>query len=271
MELKGKTFIVTGGGSGLGRQLTIELVKEGANVAPIDIHLAGLQETVQLAGEKGENIFPLVCDITDQAAVQALPQKILARYEHINGLINNAGIIQPFVNVENLDDSLIDRLFNINFFGTLHMTRAFLPYLRQAEEACLANVASLGSFVPVSGQTMYGASKAAVKQLTEGLRVELEGTNVHVLSIIPGAMATPIRQNSGLETVNVEKQKTKGVLNPNNAAKLIVHAIQKNKAELYVGTDSRLMHFLFRFIPMQATKWLNAIIRRQHQSMAAKR
>ena len=274
MELKGKTFVITGGGSGLGRQLTLSLVKAGAQVAAVDINLAGLQETVRLAGEIAEDgaerVHVLECNITDAKAVADLPKRVLARYQQIDGLINNAGIIQPFVTVEEMEDQLIDRIFNINFFGTLHMVRAFLPYLRQSDEACLANVSSLGGFVPVSGQTMYGASKAAVKQLTDGLRGELDGTHVHVMSIIPGAMATAIRQNSGLGAVNVEKQKTKAALNPEIAAKLIVEAIQKDKAELYIGKDSRMMHFLFRFIPLKATKWLNDNIRHQHEVMATK-
>ena len=270
MELKGKTFVVTGGGNGLGRQLTLELVKAGAKVAAVDINAEGLKETVAQAQYNAQNIYPLECNITDKEAVMALPNRVLTRCGHIDGLINNAGIIQPFVNVEDMDDALIDRIFNINFFGTLHMVRAFLPYLRQSDEAALVNVSSLGGFVPVSGQTMYGASKAAVKQLTDGLRAELDGTHVHVMSVIPGAMATAIRQNSGLGAVNVEKQKPKEAFSPAVAAQLVVKALRKNQPELYIGKDSRVMHFLFRLMPLKATKWLNDNIRHQHEVMAAK-
>ena len=115
MDLKDKTFVVTGGGSGLGRQLTIELVKVGAKVAAIDINEDGLVQTVKLAGELSSMIYPIVCNITDKEAVNALPERVLRRSGHINGLINNAGIIQPFVNVEEMDDALINRIFNINF------------------------------------------------------------------------------------------------------------------------------------------------------------
>lgn len=270
MELKGKTFVVTGGGNGLGRQLALELVKAGAIVAAIDINKEGLNETVLLAGENGKHIYPLECNITDESAVNRLPELIFSHCGHIDGLINNAGIIQPFVNVDEMDEALIQRIFNINFWGTLYMIRAFLPYIRKCKAGCLVNVSSLGGFVPVSGQTIYGASKAAVKQLTDGLRAELAETGVHVMSVIPGAMATAIRQNSGLAAIDVEKQKTKDTLSPAVAARTIVDAIRKEKAEVYIGKDSRSMHFLFRFIPLQATKWLNNHIRHQHELMQAK-
>ena len=270
MELKGKTFVVTGGGNGLGRQLALELVKAGAIVAAIDINKEGLNETVLLAGENGKHIYPLECNITDESAVNRLPERIFSHCGHVDGLINNAGIIQPFVNVDEMDEALIQRIFNINFWGTLYMIRAFLPYIRKCKEGCLVNVSSLGGFVPVSGQTIYGASKAAVKQLTDGLRAELAETGVHVMSVIPGAMATAIRQNSGLAAIDVEKQKTKDTLSPVVAARIIVDAIRKEKAEVYIGKDSRSMHFLFRFIPLQATKWLNNHIRHQHELMQAK-
>ena len=269
MKLENKTFVVTGGGSGLGRQLVLQLVRSGCRVAALDINADALEETVRMAG--GSNrVLPLVANITDREAVKALPEQVVKRFGYIDGLINNAGIIQPFIHVEEMDDALIDRIFSINFFGTLNMVRAFLPFLRQSDEACLVNVSSLGGFVPVSGQTMYGASKAAVKQLTDGLRAELDGTPIHVMTVIPGAMATPIRQNSGLEAVNIEKQKTKEALSPEIAAKSIVDAIRADKLELYVGKDSRLMHQLFRFIPLKATKWLNDNIRKQHAEMEAK-
>lgn len=269
MELKNKTFVVTGGGSGLGRQLVLQLLHAGCRIVPLDINANALDETVKLAGGT-KNVQPIVVNIADKQAVNAVPDQVIRRFGYIDGLINNAGIIQPFVSVEEMDDALIDRIFKINFFGTLHMVRAFLPYLRKSDEAVLVNVSSLGGFVPVSGQTLYGASKAAVKQLTDGLRTELNDTNIHVMSVIPGAMATPIRQNSGLETVNIEKQKTKEALSPALAAQMVVNAIRKNQKELYIGKDSRLMHILFRFIPIKATQWLNDNIRHQHEVMASR-
>ena len=133
-----------------------------------------------------------VVDITDRTAVQALPAEVVVVHGAVDGLINNAGIIQPFVPVAELDDATIERVLDVNLMGTLHMVQAFLPTLVARPEAHLANVSSMGGFFPFPGQTMYGASKAAVRLLTEGLYAELLDTNVRVSVIFPGAVNTGI-------------------------------------------------------------------------------
>ena len=270
MKIKGKTIVVTGGGSGLGRELSLQLSQAGATIASVDINAKGLEETKQKAANP-DNIKAFVCDITNKEAVAELAVRVAEACTHVDGLINNAGIIQPFVNVADMDDALIDRLFAINFFGALNMYRAFIPYIRQSHEGLLVNVASLGCFVPVSGQSMYGATKAALKQLTDGLRAELSEANIHVMIIIPGAMATPIRQNSGMEALDLDKQKGNGTQSPAAAASQIIKGIYQDRQEMYIGKDSRLMHNLFRFIPLQAGKWMNAFIRHQHKVMESRK
>ena len=123
---------------------------------------------------------------------------MIAHHGAVDGLINNAGIIQPFVTIEDLDYATIERVLDVNLMGTIHMVKAFLPHLMARPEAHIANVSSMGGFLPVPGQVMYGASKAAVKLLTEGLYAELLDTNVGVSVIMPGAVATNIAQNSGV-------------------------------------------------------------------------
>ena len=117
----------------------------------------------------------------------------------MDGLVHCAGIIQPFVRLKDLDDAAIERVFNVNWWGTLDLTRAFLPVLLERPEGHIVNTSSMGGFLPVPGQTIYGASKAAVKLLTEGLHAECQGTNVHVTVVFPGAVATNITTNSGVD------------------------------------------------------------------------
>ena len=136
-------------------------------------------------------------DITDRGAVQRLPGEVVDVHGAVDGLINNAGIIQPFVPVAELDDATIERVLDVNLIGTLHMVRAFLPDLLSRPEAHLANVSSMGGFFPFPGQTMYGASKAAVRLLTEGLYAELLDTNVQVSVIFPGAVKTASPRTPG--------------------------------------------------------------------------
>jgi short-subunit dehydrogenase len=130
--------------------------------------------------------------------VEALPGQVIARQGAVDGLVHCAGIIQPFAKLLDLEYGAIERVFAINWWGTLYLNKTFLPQLLARREGHIVNVASRGGFLPVPGQTVYGASKAAVKLLTEGLHSECAGTNVHVTAVFPGAVATNISTNSGV-------------------------------------------------------------------------
>lgn len=197
MKIKDKIFVVTGAGSGMGRELTIQLVQKGAQVAMADINENGLNETESIVGR--ENISKHIINIADKTRVEKFPEIVIQKHGTIDGLINNAGIIQPFADINEMDYQSIERVFNINLFGTLYMTKAFLPYLLQRPEAHIVNVSSMGGFIPFPGQTIYSASKAAIKILTEGLYSELKKTKVEVTVIHPGAMNTNIMSNSGIK------------------------------------------------------------------------
>jgi short-subunit dehydrogenase len=256
MKAKDKIFVVTGGGSGLGRELVLLLLARGAGVAAVDISKRALDETVDLAGGEKAKLTAHIVDITDRKAVEALPLEVLSRHGAVDGLINNAGIIQPFVRLNDLDYEAIRRVMNVNFFGTLYMTKAFLPRLLARPEAHIVNVSSMGGFLPVPGQTVYGASKAAVKLMTEGLYTELLGTNVHVTVVFPGAMNTNIAVNSGvgIELQSGAKQSSFKTLAPQKAARIVVDAMERNKYRVLVGSDSAMMDFLCRLAPQRAAK-----------------
>jgi len=128
-----------------------------------------------------------------------LPPRVVERFGSVDGLINCAGVIQPFVRLHDMDYAAIDRVFDINWHGTLYMTKAFLPLLLARPRAHIVNVSSMGGFIPVPGQTVYGASKAAVKLFTEGLHSELKDTKVHV-TCVPGAVGTNIAANAGVKS-----------------------------------------------------------------------
>ena len=250
MKVEGKVIVVTGAGSGMGRQLTIELVSRGAKVAAVDLREESLLETKALAGRSVETF---VLDVTDAAAVATLPQKVEAALGSVDGLINNAGIIQPFVKINDLTLEQAARVMKVNFDGPLMLTKAFLPGLISRPEAHILNVASMGAYTPVPGQSVYGASKAAIKLFTEGLRSELAGTNVGVTIVFPGAIATNIAANSGMTIPAEAESESKIAMTPAPvAAHAMIEAIEQNKPRITIGKDARMMDILSRLNPVFA-------------------
>lgn len=264
MQINGKVFVVTGGGSGIGRALVLALLEGGARVAALDIHEDALKETVALTGDKGDRVSIHVVNVTDRAKVEALPAAVIQQHGSVDGLINNAGIIQPFVPVKDLDYPDIERVMNVNFYGQLYMIKAFLPELLQRPEAHIVNVSSMGGFFPFPGQTLYGASKAAVKLLTEGLYAELLETKVGVTVAFPGATATNISQNSGIEMAGMDAEASSfPMTSAEDAAQEILDAIEKNKFQVFVGRDSKLMQWLYKISP----RWATGFMQKQMKGM----
>lgn len=260
MKVNGKTIVVTGGGSGIGRALVHELLKRGARVAIVDLNPDTLKETADALGEQRAKVSTHVLNVADQAAVEALPAAVITAHGAVDGIINNAGIIQPFVRLNDLSYEAIERVLHVNLYGVLYMTKAFLPHLLKRPSAHVVNVSSMGGFFPVPGQTLYGASKAAVKLLSEGLYSELTDTPVRVTVVFPGAIATNISQNSG---VNIERAQTDSsaaqsfpTTSAQDAAKMMVDGMERDKFQVYVGNDSKLMNVLYRLNPGYATRFM---------------
>jgi short-subunit dehydrogenase len=215
-------------------------------VIAVDMHEGALAETAAIAGS-GVSTFTL--DVTDRSAVLALPSQVGA----IDCLINNAGIIQPFIPINELSLAQAEKVMNVNFYGPLTLIKAFLPELLKRPEAHILNVSSMGAYAPVPGQSIYGASKAALKLMTEGLRSELRETGIGVTIVFPGAIATNITVNSEIEMPKVSadaaafKQTSASV-----AAKMMLSAIEKNKARITIGKDATMMDRLSRINPVFA-------------------
>lgn len=259
MKANNKVIIVTGAGNGMGRELSLLLLRKGARVAGVDLKQELLDETKKLAGELGSKFSTHLCNIADRVAVEKLPEEIIKVHGSVDGLINNAGIIQPFVRVNDLDYEAIERVMHVNFYGLLYMTKTFLPHFLKRPGAHIVNISSMGGFLPVPGQTIYGASKAAVKLFTEGLRSELLDTNVKVTLIFPGAIGTNIAQNSGVgDTLKIDAEAAKNssfkMLLPTKAAELIVAGMERDAYRVLVGSDAGMMDKLYRLHPKFAAE-----------------
>jgi len=265
MNLKDKVVVVTGAGSGMGRELAIQLVKKGARVAAADINPETLAETKQMVGS--DNISTHVVNIADRARVEALPEEVTAIHGVVDVLINNAGIIQPFLTINALTIEQIERVMNINWGGVLYMTKSFLPYLKKRPEAYILNVSSMGGFVPVPGQVAYGASKAAVKLFTEGLMSELAETAIGVTIAFPGAVATNISMNAP-DIPEEEKRamaeratesEGQGVTAAFAAGEMI-QAIEQEKKRIFIGSDSKMIDKFSRFFPAMAADQMRKML-----------
>jgi short-subunit dehydrogenase len=188
--------------------------------------------------------------------VEALPEQVIAAHGQVDGVLNIAGIIQRFVHVEDLSIEEIEKVMAVNFWGTLYMAKTFIPYLKARPSAALLNVSSMGGLVPVPGQGAYGASKGAVKLLTETLYAELQGTSVAVTVVFPGGVGTNITGNSGVEVPNMDKVMASGkapkATSPDAAARLIVDAVASGKPRLLIGNDAKMLDRMSRVAPTKA-------------------
>lgn len=258
MKLDGKTIVVTGGGSGVGKELTLQLLKKNAKVAAVDINEAALAETLKVSGDN-ESLSTHLADITDFNLVSNLVNEVREKHGNIDAIINNAGIIQPFIPINELTMEQVNKVMNVNFYGTLNMVKAFLPGLLKRPEAHIVNISSMGGFLPVPGQVAYGASKAAVRLLTEGLYSELKDTNVNVSVIIPGGIATDIAKNSNADVgrTSEDSKMASMLLTPQKAARLIIKSIEKNRFRMFIGKDSKLLNVLYKFASRSAINMIN--------------
>lgn len=258
MNLKSKTIIVTGGGNGLGRELVLNLLGRGYHVIAVDINETALDETRNLVNSNIGQLHTAVLDITNRENVEKFAEQSIAVHGRIDGLINNAGIIQPFVRIADLEYGIVDKVFDVDFFGTLYMTKALLKHLQELPEAYLVNVSSMGGLFPVPGQGIYGAAKSAVKLFTESLQAELVDSNVHVTLVFPGGIETNIKFNSGAEKHNMNNREIEKAvikpLKPSRAAQLIVDAMENKRSKILIGNDIKMLNLIHKLSSSLAGK-----------------
>lgn len=256
MKVDGKVIVVTGGGNGIGREVVLDLLRRGARVAAVDLRSDGLEETASLA-DAGDRLSTHAVDVSDLAAVEAMATEVLAVHGQVDGLANVAGIIQEFVPFVDLDLAAMQKVVDVNFWGVVHTCRTFLPHLVVRPTASLVNVSSMGALVPVPGQSLYGASKAAVTLLTEGLYAELLGTAVSVTVVFPGAVGTGIADRSGAAVPGRSAATSSAASRMTSApaaGRKIVEAIESGQPRLLIGSDATMLDRLSRLAPVRAVE-----------------
>ena len=265
MKLEGRTAVITGAASGIGRGTALALAKRGCNLALADLDEAGLAETASLAGKHGVTVTCHRLDVADRAAVAAFPDIVLAAHGRVDLLFNNAGVAIGG-SFEQVAEEDFDWLMEINFWGVVRMTRAFLPLLRASERARIVNISSIFGIIAPPGQTAYSASKFAVRAFSESLRRELEaeGASVGVTVVHPGGVNTSIAKNArpprGINDPNLEAQKAQFEkflrMPPEKAGEIIVAGAERERPRVVVGNDARFMAIVERLAPVSYWKLL---------------
>ena len=255
MDIKNKKVILTGAGSGVGKELTKKLLNLGASVLGIDINKENL-ETFQ-NDLNNPNFKTYIMDVSKKEEIEKFKTWYLENIKKLDILINNAGIIQPFIKVEDLSDEIINKVMNVNFFGPLNLVRAFMDLLRKKEETYIVNVSSMGGYFPFPYQTIYGASKAALKIFTEGLYAELSNSNVKTMIVLPGGMETDITSNSGVKVNTSSNSSSYKMTTADDAAKQIIEAIKNNKFKIFIGQDAKFMKLLYKINSKKAIEFIN--------------
>lgn len=264
-ELAGAIAAITGAGSGIGRALAVALQREGVTLALADRDAEGLAETARLLGVGERRVSTHVVDVADRAAVDAFAADVLRRHGRITIVVNNAGVALSGSFAELAIDE-IAWLFSVNFWGTVYVTRAFLPALVAQREAALVNLSSAFGLYGPPGQSAYAASKFAVRGFSESLRAELAGTAVHVCTVHPGGIKTAIARSSRIArgadakaaAALAEKfERSFLTTPPEKAAAAIVRALKKRQPRVIVGNGARTIDIVTRLFPVRGPALFN--------------
>jgi short-subunit dehydrogenase len=267
--IRGAAAAVTGAASGIGRALALELAARGCDLALADLDEAGLQAVAaEIAGKSALNksrqkVTVHRVDVGEPAQIAAFAEAAIAAHPALNIVVNNAGValLGQFTEI---DQAQMDWLMNINFWGVVHATRAFLPHLSRQREAHIVNLSSIFGIIAPPGQSAYAAAKFAVRGFSESLRHELQMANSPVrLSVVhPGGVATNIARNSRTGTGVTDNARRAETIDrfdrvakttPTAAALRIIQGIEKNQPRILIGNDARMMDILQRLRP--ATYW----------------
>lgn len=255
-EIRGKVAVITGAASGIGRATAVALAREGARVAIADVDRAGLAETAKQVASVGGEVSTYLLDVSSREAVYAFAQEIEAQFGGADIVINNAGVAQV-ATVEELAYEDFEWVMNIDFWGMVYGSKAFLPQLRKKGAGHIVNVSSIFGLFAVPSQAAYNSAKFAIRGFTEALRHEMRGSGIQVSCVHPGGIKTNIMRNARfLQSVQttVREQAASGFdrlarTTPDEAALTILKGIRKNKPRILIGMDARILDWFIRLLP----------------------
>jgi NAD(P)-dependent dehydrogenase (short-subunit alcohol dehydrogenase family) len=276
---KNKVAVITGAGSGMGRYLAILLAKDGADVCICDVNEKTLGETSAMLRKFNVSVSSHLLDVSDKESIEALPQKVIDQHGKVDLVFNNAGVTAG-AHFKDMDENNWDWVMGINFNGVVNSTRAFIPHMINNSEAAIVNTSSIFGMVAVPGQTVYHATKFAVRGFTESLALEMKQTNpnLQIHCVHPGHIGTNIAATARMSDEDFNDNETRpsifsknapktqqemgelfreGGMHPSKAAKIILNGVKKKKSRIFIGLDARLLDLSQRLFPKHYHKtWL---------------
>ena len=276
---KDKVAVITGAGSGMGRYLAMLLAKDGADVCICDVNEETLNETLAILRKFNVSVSSHVLDVSDKEAIEALPQKVIDQHGKVDMVFNNAGVTAGS-HFQDMKEDNWDWVMGINFNGVINSTRAFIPYLIDKSEAAIINTSSIFGMVAVPGQTVYHATKFAVRGFTESLALEMKQTNpnLQIHCVHPGHIGTNIAATARMSDEDFKDNESRssifarnapktqqemgelfreGGMHPSKAAKIILNGVKKNKTRIFIGLDAKLLDLSQRLFPKHYHKtWI---------------
>ena len=272
-SFKDKVAVITGAGSGMGRYLAVLLAKDGADVCVCDVNEETLQETVEMLRKYNVSVSSHLLDVSDKEAIEALPEKVIDQHGKVDMVFNNAGVTTG-THFKDMDENNWDWVMGINFDGVINSTRAFIPHMVDSPEAAIVNTSSIFGMVAVPGQTVYHATKFAVRGFTESLAMEMKETNpnLQIHCVHPGHIGTNIAADARFDEENFNQDETQasnsiftrnapksqkemgdmfreGGMHPSKAAEIILNGVKKNRTRIFIGLDAKLLDLSQRIFP----------------------
>ena len=270
-KVSNKVCVVTGAGSGIGRELALELARRGARAVAIsDVNDQGLAETARLVEAEVPSVavHEQHLDVADRQAFIAYAETIAGEFGVVHQLYNNAGIASGKT-VLDASFEVYDKVIGINLFGVIHGTKVFLPHLIASGDGHVTNISSLNGFMAQDELSAYCATKFGVRGFTETLRIEMlrDKLPVKVTVVHPGGVKTNIAtaglqhaEELGYEVSEHERRRVQAYndkllrMPPAEAARIIIDGVERDRARVLVGNDAKLIDLIVRSFPVSYTK-----------------
>ena len=269
-DLKGATVLVTGGGSGIGRELAWACARRGARIALCELDETRLDETERELRELGRDVLARRVDVGSRSEMECFADDLHREWGPVDLLVNNAGV---GLGGEFLDTTLEDWewIARTNFFGVVHGCHFFVPpMLKRGRPGHVVNVASAAAYAPLPAQSAYAATKFAVLGLSVAMHAELRHKGIGVTAVCPGFIDTPIVERARLRGVAAEpatRERTAAFYRrrgygPERVARNTLRAVQRNRVVAPISLEAWILYYASRIAP-GLLYWVNGRLARQ--------